>query len=58
MAEALRKVKKHLGRDAVIVSTRTVSRGGILGFGAKRFVEITAARQMADLPAPLRRGAV
>ncbi len=56
MAEALRKVKKHLGRDAVIVSTRTVSKGGFLGFGGRRQVEITAARQLADLPAPLRPG--
>ncbi|MHC4696902.1 MAG: flagellar biosynthesis protein FlhF, partial [Planctomycetota bacterium] len=56
MAEVLAQVKRQLGRDAVILNTRTVSRGGLFGFGGKGCVEITAARQMSDLPAPLRRG--
>ena len=54
MAEARGKVKKHMGREAVIVSTRTVKRGGWLGLGGKVVVEITAARRMADLPRALR----
>ena len=54
MAEALAKVKKHMGVEAVIVSTRTVKRGGWLGFGGRVIVEITAARRMADLPRALR----
>ena len=42
MSEALAKVKKELGPDAVILHTRTVSRGGVLGVGARPIVEITA----------------
>lgn len=42
MSEALAKVKKELGPDAVILHTRTVNRGGVLGVGARPVVEITA----------------
>jgi flagellar biosynthesis protein FlhF len=42
MTDALAKVKKDLGRDAVILQTRTLKRGGLLGVGAKSSVEITA----------------
>lgn len=42
MSEALAKVKGDLGPDAMILHTRNVKRGGILGFGAKSLVEITA----------------
>ena len=42
MTDALAKVKKDLGRDAVILQTRTLKRGGVLGVGAKSSVEITA----------------
>jgi flagellar biosynthesis protein FlhF len=55
MAEVLREVKRHFGPDAVILNTRTLTRGGLLGLGEKPYVEITAARQLADLPEPLRR---
>ncbi|MCH7813560.1 MAG: flagellar biosynthesis protein FlhF, partial [Planctomycetes bacterium] len=50
MAEALAQVKRQFGRDAVILHTRTFSRGGLFGLGGRPMVEITAARQMADLP--------
>jgi flagellar biosynthesis protein FlhF len=43
MAEALTQVKKELGREAVILHTRSVNVGGILGFGRKTLVELTAA---------------
>lgn len=43
MAEALTQVKKDLGRDAVILHTRSVAVGGVLGFGRKTLIEITAA---------------
>ncbi|MFQ5414072.1 MAG: flagellar biosynthesis protein FlhF [Phycisphaerae bacterium] len=56
MAEALDKLKRQFGRSAVILSTRALTKGGWLGFGGTPCVEITAARRMADLPAPLRRG--
>lgn len=42
MADALAKVKKDLGKDAVILHTRTLTRGGVLGIGARSVVEITA----------------
>lgn len=42
MADALAKVKKDLGKDAVILHTRTLTRGGILGLGARSVIEITA----------------
>ncbi|GMV97377.1 MAG: hypothetical protein AMXMBFR83_17350 [Phycisphaerae bacterium] len=46
LAEALEKVKKDLGREAVILHTRTVRKGGILGIGTRTFVEITASRSV------------
>ncbi len=56
MADALGQVKRHLGRDAVILSTRTFSRGGVFGLGARNVVEVTAVRDLADLPPAMRRG--
>ncbi len=55
MAEALEKVKKDLGREAVILHTRTVRRGGWLGFGARTLVEITASRNVNVLHPAERR---
>jgi len=42
MPQALALVKRELGTNAVIVHTRTFKRGGILGFGQRSLVEITA----------------
>jgi len=49
MHEALQKVKRDLGNDAVILSTRKV-RGGIGAFGlfGKPMLEVTAARDLDD----------
>lgn len=58
MAEALEAVKRSFGREAVILSTRTLAKGGFLGVGGNPSVEITAVRDMSDLPAQLRRGTV
>lgn len=55
MAEALEKVKADLGGDAVILHTRTLRRGGVLGVGARNVVEITASRDPRALPAAERR---
>ncbi len=55
MAEALAKVKKDLGREAVILHTRTIRRGGWLGFGGRTLVEITAGRDINVLPPGERR---
>ena len=43
MAEALTSVKKELGKDAVILHTRTYKVGTFLGFFGKQMVEITAS---------------
>jgi len=42
MTDALAKVKRDLGREAVILHTRTLRRGGVLGIGARSVIEITA----------------
>ncbi len=56
MAETLDQVKRAFGRDAVILNTRTVSRGRVLGRAGRALVEITAAKNMSDLPDALRVG--
>ncbi len=43
MAEALAAVKKDLGRDAVILHTRSFRKGGLLGLGGRQMWEITAS---------------
>ncbi len=43
MQEALQKIRSQLGSDAMIVSTRTFRRGGVLGVGAQEVVEVYAA---------------
>src|SRR5262245_59338854 len=48
MAQALSAVKKDLGKDAVILHTRSVKVAGWLGFGKQTLIEITAA----DEPMP------
>lgn len=55
MAEALAKVKRELGNDAVIMHTRTLKRGGVLGVGSKLVVEITAGSEGDRLPAAPRK---
>lgn len=42
MAQALALVKQDLGNEAMVLHTRTFKHGGVLGFGAKTVVEITA----------------
>jgi flagellar biosynthesis protein FlhF len=40
--EALQKVKKDLGPEAVILYTKTFRKGGVLGLFGKPVAEITA----------------
>jgi len=57
MAGALRRVKNDLGRDAVILHTRTYKQGSVLGLGGRNVVEITATVPSDRLPptrAPVR----
>ena len=46
MAEALAEVKRDLGRDAVILHTRSFRKGGLLGLGGRPMWEITASAQV------------
>lgn len=55
MADALTEVKKDLGRDAVILHTRSYRVGGWFGFGAKPIVEITASTGDERAPAGVGR---
>jgi len=43
MQEALQKVRAQLGSEAMIVSSRSFRRGGVLGVGAQEVVEVYAA---------------
>lgn len=52
MQDALAEVKRDLGVDAVILNTKSYKSGGLLGFGARPIVEITATN---DENPPTRR---
>ena len=54
MSEALARVKAELGKDAVILHTRTIQSGGVLGVGAKSQIEIVATRDAHVTPAANR----
>ncbi len=54
MREALQMVKRTFGGQAVILSTRSYTAGGFLGFGARNVVEVTAGRQSPASPADSR----
>src|ERR1043165_4900609 len=49
MGDCLAEVKKDLGRDAVILHTRTFKIGGGLGLGAKPMFEVTASDGAAEV---------
>jgi flagellar biosynthesis protein FlhF len=55
MTEALKRVKQNLGKDAVILHTRTINKGGLFGIGCRRAVEITASKDIAPLARAARR---
>ena len=55
MSDALADVKRDLGRDAVILHTRNVRKGGVLGlFGGRAVWEVTAAPNVNVLSRPLQ----
>lgn len=54
MAEALAAVKRDLGRDAVILHTRSFRKGGLLGMGGRQMWEITASANVNVPPAKVR----
>ena len=43
MKDVLRDVTKTLGKDAIILQSRKISEGGLLGIGTKSMVEVTVA---------------
>ncbi len=43
--EAMDKIRVELGKDAVILSTRKIKKGGFLGIGGKTYLEVTAAAE-------------
>lgn len=43
LQQAILKMTIDLGKDALLVSHRTIKKGGFLGIGAKRMVEVTGA---------------
>lgn len=53
--EAMTKLKRELGSDAVVLNTRTVRQKGFLGIFKKPLVEITAAYEKKDLLSPKSR---
>lgn len=53
--EAADKMRQEFGEDAVILNTRRISKGGVLGPGSEEYVEVTAAYDEAPMKAqPLR----
>jgi len=51
MKEALEKIKEEMGPDAFILSTKQVAKKGPLGFGDRKFLQVTAAVEEEDAPA-------
>jgi flagellar biosynthesis protein FlhF len=50
MPEAMGRIRKELGADAVILSSKEIEEGGFLGFFKKRKIEVVAALDKAPLP--------
>lgn len=48
MAEAVAKVKKDLGADAVIINSKEIVTGGFLGLFKKKAIEVIAANEQVE----------
>ncbi len=55
MKDAMAQVKDELGDDAVILHTKKIKKGGILGYGAKEIFEVTAALDEVTRRPPKKR---
>lgn len=55
MAQALAEVKRDLGRDAVILHTRSFRKGGLMGLGGRPMWEVTASQNI-NVPQRVTRG--
>jgi flagellar biosynthesis protein FlhF len=40
--EAMEKIRDELGENAYILDTKRISKGGFLGIGGKKYIEVTA----------------
>src|SRR5579872_3251634 len=54
LKDCLQQARKELGPDAVILETRKVVKGGLMGWGAKEAVRIVAATGIAVTEPPTR----
>jgi flagellar biosynthesis protein FlhF len=50
MPEAMNQIRKELGTDAVILSSKEIQEGGFLGFFKKKKIEVIAALDPSPLP--------
>ncbi|HHW02847.1 MAG TPA: flagellar biosynthesis protein FlhF [Thermoanaerobacterales bacterium] len=55
MQEAMYKIKSDLGKDAIILQTKHIRKGGILGFFSRSMVEVVAANDLAVTQTPPKR---
>lgn len=55
MKDAMAQVKDELGDDAVILHTKKIKKGGILGYGAREIFEVTAALDETPRRPPKKR---
>lgn len=58
VTDTMRKIKRELGPEAVILQTRQIKEGGFLGFFARTKVEITAAIEERTVNIPRTVGAM
>ena len=56
MKEALEKIKEEMGADAFILSTKQINKKGPLGFGDRKFLQVTAAIEEDKLLPPPKSG--
>jgi flagellar biosynthesis protein FlhF len=47
--EAAEKMRQEFGEDAVILNTRRITKGGVLGAGSAEYIEVTAAYDEAPM---------
>ncbi len=53
MPEAMKMIRNELGKDAVILNSKVVQKGGIFGFFTKKNIEVIAAVDPQPLPKKL-----
>ncbi len=56
--EAVEKMRREFGEEAVVLNTRRVTKGGMLGIGVEEYVEVTAAYDETPMKPQPRRAPV